>query len=102
MAIKVDLRGQAQQGIVPEGVYIAWLWYGTPGSRYGMRPTRRITEVDGKPTADASGGVPYIALVPIAVTADNILETVIADGFDTIENICTGDVAETQFCIDNA
>ena len=40
--------------------------------------------------------------MPIAVTADNILETVIADGFDTIENICTGDVAETQFCVDNA
>ena len=51
---------------------------------------------------DASGGVPYIALVPIAVTADNILETVIADGFSTIEEICTGEVAETQFCLDNA
>ena len=59
-------------------------------------------DADGKPTADASGGVPYIALVPIAVTADNILETVIADGFDTVENICTGEVAETQFCLDNA
>jgi len=57
---------------------------------------------DGKPTADASGGVPYIALVPIAVTIDNILETVIADGFRTIEEICTGDVAATQFCQDNA
>ena len=59
-------------------------------------------DADGKPTADASGGVPYIALVPIAVTADNILETVIADGFSTIEEICTGEVAETQFCLDNA
>ncbi|NNC76292.1 MAG: ABC transporter substrate-binding protein, partial [Acidimicrobiia bacterium] len=46
--------------------------------------------------------VPYVALVPIAVTADNILETVIADGFRTIEEICTGDVAETDFCTDNA
>ncbi|MCO4743237.1 MAG: trypsin-like peptidase domain-containing protein [Proteobacteria bacterium] len=42
----------AQQGITPEGVYIAWLWYGTPGSRYGMRPTRRITHVDGEATPD--------------------------------------------------
>ena len=59
-------------------------------------------DADGKPTADASGGVPYIALVPIAVTADNILETVIADGFTTIEEICTGDVAETDFCVENS
>jgi D-xylose transport system substrate-binding protein len=59
-------------------------------------------DAEGKPTADASGGVPYIALVPIAVTADNILETVIADGFTTIEEICTGDVAETDFCVENS
>ena len=58
---------------------------------------------EGKPTeAAVANVVPYIALTPIAVTADNILDTVIADGFDTIENICTGDVAETQFCVDNA
>jgi D-xylose transport system substrate-binding protein len=59
-------------------------------------------DAEGKPTADASGGVPYIALTPIAVTADNVLDTVIADGFRTVEEICTGDVAETQFCVDNA
>ena len=57
---------------------------------------------EGKPTETPDGVVPYIALTPIAVTADNILETVIADGFRTIEEICTGDVAETQFCVDNA
>ena len=59
-------------------------------------------DADGKPTETPDGVVPYIALTPIAVTADNILETVIADGFRTIEEICTGDVAETQFCVDNA
>ena len=57
---------------------------------------------EGKPAETPDGVVPYIALTPIAVTADNILETVIADGFRTIEEICTGDVAETQFCVDNA
>ena len=56
---------------------------------------------DGKPTETPDGVVPYIALTPIAVTADNILETVIADGFRTIEEICTGDVAETDFCVEN-
>jgi D-xylose transport system substrate-binding protein len=56
---------------------------------------------EGKPTDSPEGAVPYVALVPIAVTADNILETVIADGFRTIEEICTGDVAETDFCTEN-
>ena len=60
-------------------------------------------DADGKPTdVTVANVVPYIALTPIAVTADNILDNVIADGFLTIEEICTGDVAETQFCQDNA
>ncbi len=46
--------------------------------------------------------VPYVALVPIGVTVDNIMDTVIADGFRTIEEICTGKVAETDFCQENA
>lgn len=59
-------------------------------------------DAEGKPTASPDGVVPYVALTPIAVTAANMLETVIADGFSTIEEICTGEVAETQFCLDNA
>lgn len=62
-----------------------------------------IDAATGQPAeAGAAGSVPYIALVPIGVTADNIMETVIADGFRTLEEICTGDVAATQFCMDNA
>jgi D-xylose transport system substrate-binding protein len=40
--------------------------------------------------------VPSVLLEPIAVTDDNISETVIADGFRTWEEICTGDFE--QYC----
>ena len=53
-----------------------------------------------RPTARAP--FPTSRLVPIGVTVDNIMDTVIADGFRTIEEICTGDVAETDFCKANA
>jgi len=35
--------------------------------------------------------VPALLLVPVAVTADNIADTVIADGFRTWDEICVGD-----------
>ena len=35
---------------------------------------------------------------PIAVTADNIKDTVISDGFYTIEEICTDQYADTELC----
>jgi len=40
--------------------------------------------------------VSAVLLVPVSVTKDNIAETVIADGFRTWEEICTGDFE--QFC----
>jgi D-xylose transport system substrate-binding protein len=63
-----------------------------------------INSADGKP-ADAPTGdgvVPYFALTPIGVTVDNIADTVIADGFRTIEEVCTGDTMQTDFCKENA
>jgi pro-apoptotic serine protease NMA111 len=42
----------AQRSIAPEGVYIAWFAYGSPATRYGLGPGRRIIEVDGEPTPD--------------------------------------------------
>jgi len=57
---------------------------------------------DGTPadTPDGDGVVPYIALVPIAVTADNVADTVVADGFRTVDELCTPEVAEvaTDVC----
>ncbi|MGH9212153.1 MAG: sugar ABC transporter substrate-binding protein [Acidimicrobiales bacterium] len=57
----------------------------------------------GEPAeAGDAGAVPYVALVPIGVTIDNMADTVIADEFRTIDEICTGDAAETEFCQQNA
>jgi D-xylose transport system substrate-binding protein len=63
-----------------------------------------ITAEDGQPadSPEGDGVVPYFALVPIGVTADNVGDTVIADGFRSIEEICVGDVAETDFCKENS
>jgi D-xylose transport system substrate-binding protein len=46
--------------------------------------------------------VPARLLEPVAVTVDNINETVIADGFRTVEEICTGDLADTDYCQANS
>ncbi len=48
--------------------------------------------IDNGTTAD----IPFFALTPIGVTADNVADTVIADGFRTWEEICVGDFE--QFC----
>lgn len=63
-----------------------------------------IEAATGQPTesAEGDGVVPYFGLVPIPVTEDNMADTVIADGFRTIEEICTGDVASTTWCQENA
>jgi D-xylose transport system substrate-binding protein len=48
---------------------------------------------------DANGeAVPSILLEPIAVTEENIGDTVISDGIYTIEEICTADYEDTDFC----
>jgi D-xylose transport system substrate-binding protein len=59
-----------------------------------------IKAEDGNPSEESSGDgiVPYFALTPIGVTAENIQETVIADGFRTKKEVCTGDTAQTEFC----
>lgn len=57
-------------------------------------------EVDGS-VDNGSKEVPSVLLEPTAVTVDNIMDTVVADGFRTVEEICTGPVAETDFCQQN-
>lgn len=45
-AIALD-KGQPQHG-----AYVGWYWYGSPGVRDGVRPTRRIVRVDDQEIAD--------------------------------------------------
>jgi D-xylose transport system substrate-binding protein len=63
-----------------------------------------IEAESGEPSDEAEGDgiVPYVALVPIGVTADNVADTVIADEFRTVEELCSGDVASTEFCQQNS
>ena len=57
--------------------------------------TIAISVETGEPTDEpvGDGVVLYLALNPIAVTADNMADTVIADGFRTWDEICVDDIA---------
>ncbi|WP_167044469.1 substrate-binding domain-containing protein [Salinibacterium sp. ZJ454] len=39
-------------------------------------------------------GVPTTLLTPVVVTVDNIMDTVVADGFFTVDDICTAEYAD--------
>ncbi|MBX3057537.1 MAG: hypothetical protein KF770_13805 [Anaerolineae bacterium] len=45
---------------------------------------------------NGTNDIPFIKLTPIAVTKDNVAETVIADGFRTWDEICVGEFE--QYC----
>ena len=49
-------------------------------------------------TDNGAGPVPSILLDPVVVTTDNIAETVIADGFTTLERICVEAAATSDIC----
>ncbi len=63
-----------------------------------------VEAATGQPTesSDGEGVVPYFGLVVYPVTEDNMADTVIADGYRTVEEICTGDVSDTDWCKENA
>jgi S1-C subfamily serine protease len=43
---------RAQRGMSPDGVYVGYFAYGSPATRHGLVPGRRIVEVDGVATPD--------------------------------------------------
>lgn len=47
----------------------------------------------GKTTNNGTIDVPSVLLTPVAVTKDNINDTVVKDGFWTVDQICTADYA---------
>jgi S1-C subfamily serine protease len=51
----------AQRGIPPEGVYVGYFAYGSPATRYGLYPGRRIVEVDGIATPDLDAFLKVVA-----------------------------------------
>ncbi len=67
----------AQRGIAPFGVFVSFFFYGSPATHYGLYAGRRITEVDGQPTADidafikAVGGKPDRASLRLTTVSWN-------------------------------
>lgn len=45
-------------------------------------------------TATTVNGIPAVLLEPVPVTVDTIMDTVVADGFYTVDEICTSDYAQ--------
>ncbi|MDH5485441.1 MAG: S1 family peptidase [Gammaproteobacteria bacterium] len=41
-----------QRGIKSEGVYVSFIWHGSPASRNGLAAVSRIVELDGRPVKD--------------------------------------------------
>jgi len=54
----------AQRGIPPYGVFVSFFFYGSPATHYGLYAGRRITEVDGQPTADIDAFIKAVSGKP--------------------------------------
>jgi len=59
-----------------------------------------VSTLTGDTINNGTNDIPFIKLTPIAVTRDNMAETVIADGFRTWEEICVGEFQ--QYCPEEA
>jgi D-xylose transport system substrate-binding protein len=55
----------------------------------GQEVPQSMTE--GKTVNNGTYDVPSVLLTPIAVTKDNVKDTIVADGFHTVDEICTAE-----------
>ena len=87
-AIQRILAGQqymtVYKAIVPEAEQAAQLAFDLLTSASASSMT------NGKTTNNGTADVPSVLLNPVAVTKDNVKTTVVADGFWTKADICTG------------
>ncbi|MBX9388587.1 sugar ABC transporter substrate-binding protein [Streptomonospora nanhaiensis] len=64
------------------------------GEEYQAGEGVELTEVE-----DNDGNtIPAVLIEPVPVTVDEVQDTVVADGFYTVEEICTEEYADTDFC----
>ncbi|MGH8326090.1 MAG: PDZ domain-containing protein, partial [Steroidobacteraceae bacterium] len=59
-----DRAMSAQRGIPPVGVYVAYFSYGSPATRFGLYPGRRIVAVNGTPTPNLDAFIAAVAGKP--------------------------------------
>ncbi len=53
-----------QRGIPRNGVFVAYFYFGSPATHYGLYAGRRITEVDGRPTPDLDSFIQAVSGKP--------------------------------------
>ena len=75
----------AQRGIAPYGVFVSFFFYGSPATHYGLYAGRRITEVDGQPTADLDAFIKACAASPIGRRCGSRPSAGTADGRHHLE-----------------
>ena len=74
-------------------IYLAIKQQAETSAQLAVASAQGKSDPDGLATAKVDNGakqVPSVLLSPIAVTKDNISDTVIKDGFLTTDEICTG------------
>ena len=60
----------------------------------GQEPTNVTAAVN-----NGTNDIPSVLLTPVATDITNINETVIADGFRSVAEICVGNIDDTEFCV---
>lgn len=75
----------AQRARDAGGCYVAWIWYGSPAARYGLRPTKRITQVNGVDTPNMDAFIDAVRVLdPAQPVALRIIDL---DGVERVQTL---------------